>query len=78
MGIIFTVIAGFFSMISETINRTAISSSLNALINYDPSPYNLTTNADNMFMFGIQIQSNDLSLNYDFNGPRRYFDVTAL
>lgn len=77
LGIIFTVIAGFFSMISETIHRTAITANLNSLINSDPPAYNLTANVENMFMFGIQIQSNDLSFNYDFNGPKRYFDITA-
>jgi hypothetical protein len=77
LGIIFTVIAGFFSMISQTINKTAITYSLNARIESNPSAYNLTTNADNMIMFGIQLQSVDLSFNYDFNGPRRYFDLVA-
>ena len=77
LGIIFTVIAGFFSMISETINRTAITYNVNAIIASSPSAYNLKTNADNMFMFGIQIQSTNLSFTYDFNGPKRYFDVFA-
>ena len=77
LGIIFTVIAGFFSMISETIHKTAITSSLNSLINSSPSAYNLTTNVDNMFMFGVQIQSTNLLFSYDFNGPRRYFDIMA-
>ncbi len=77
LGIIVTVISGFFSMISETINRTAITSSVNTLTTNYPPAYNLTANADNMFMFGIQIQSTDLSFFYDANGPRRYFDVTV-
>jgi hypothetical protein len=29
-------------------------------------------------MFGIQIQSMDLSFFYDMNGPRRYFDVNVV
>lgn len=78
LGIIVTVISGFFSMISETINRTAITSTVNALTTSNPPAINLTANADNMFMFGIQIQSTDLSFFYDINGPRRYFDVTAI
>ena len=73
-----TVISGFFSMISETINRTAITSTVNALTTSNPPAYNLTANTDNMFMFGIQIQSTDLSFFYDINGPRRYFDVTVV
>jgi hypothetical protein len=60
LGIVVTVIAGFFSMISETINRTAITSSVNALTTSNPPAFNLTVNADNIFMFGIQIQSTNL------------------
>ncbi len=77
LGIIFTVIAGFFSMISETINKTAITSDVNSLINSSPSAYNLTNNAESNFMFEVQIQSTDLYFSYDFNGPRRYFDIVA-
>lgn len=64
-------------MISQTLNKTAITSSLNARIESNPSAYNLTINAENMIMFGIQLQSVDLAFNYDFNGPRRYFDLVA-
>ncbi len=53
LGIVLTVISGFFSMISETLNRTAISSNLNIITSGNPSPYNLTNNVENMFMFGI-------------------------
>jgi hypothetical protein len=60
------------------LNRTAITSSLNVITSSDPKAYNLTNNADSMFMFGIQIQSTDLTFFYDINGPRRYFDVTAI
>lgn len=62
-------------MISETINRTAISYTLNAKATGDPTGYNLTVNKENMFMFGVQIQSMDLSFFYDFNAPKRYFDL---
>ena len=78
LAIILTVIAGLFSMISETLNRTAITSSLNVITSSDPTAYNLTSNADSMFMFGIQIQSTDLTFFYDMNGPMRYFDVTVV
>lgn len=78
LGIIVTVISGFFSMISETINKTAITSSVNVLTMSDPPATNLIANEEKMFMFGIQIQSTDLSFNYDFNGPRRYFDIVAV
>ena len=53
LGIFLTVIAGFFSMISETVNRTAISSNLNVITSGNPPTYNLTNNLENMFMFGI-------------------------
>jgi hypothetical protein len=75
LGIILTVIAGFFSMISETVNRTAITSSLNVVTSSNPTAYNLTNNADNMFMFGLQIRSYDLKFFYDMNAPRRYFNI---
>ena len=78
LGIILTVIAGFFSMISQTLNRTAITSSLNVITSSDPTAYNLTSNADNMFMFGIQIQSTVLNFFYDINCPRRYFEVNVI
>jgi hypothetical protein len=77
LGIIFTVIAGFFSMISETMNRTAITANVNTIVTSSSSPYSLKANIDNMFMFGVQIQSTNLSFTYDFNGPRRYFDLSA-
>ena len=55
LAIILTVIAGFFSMISETMNRTAINSSLNVITSSNPTIYNLSMRGDSMFMFGVQI-----------------------
>ncbi len=62
--IVIVVIAGFFNMINETINRTAISSSLNVVTSSNPSAHNIITNAENMFMFAVQIQSTDIQFNY--------------
>jgi hypothetical protein len=59
LAIILTVIAGFFSMISETLNRTAISSSLNVITSGNPTLYNLTPSKESMFMFGVQLTSMD-------------------
>jgi hypothetical protein len=77
IAIVILVIAGFFNMISETINRTAISYTLNSKASGDPPAYNLTVDTSNMFMFGVQIQSMDFSFFYDFNAPRRYFDIVV-
>ena len=62
--IVIVVIAGFFNMISETINRTAVSSSLNVVTSSNPSAFNLTANPQNKFMFAVQIQSTDIQFNY--------------
>jgi hypothetical protein len=78
LGIILTVIAGFFSMISETVNRTAITSSLNVVTSSNPTAYNLTNNADSMFMFGVNIRSYDQQFFYDMTAARRYFNIDVL
>ncbi len=44
LGIMIMVIIGFFSMISETINKTAISSTTNILRSNNPPEFNLTAN----------------------------------
>ena len=75
MTVVFVVIAGFFNMICETINRTAIESNLNVVTSSSPSAFNLTTSPANMFMFAVQIQSQDVQFNYDIGGDRRYFDL---
>ena len=62
--IVIVVIAGFFNMISETINRTAISSSLNVITSSNPSAFNLITSPQNKFMFAVQIQSTNIEFNY--------------
>ena len=59
LAIILTVIAGFFSMISETLYRTAISSSLNVITSGNPTLYNLNPSKESMFMFGVQLTSMD-------------------
>jgi len=72
------VIAGFLSMITETLHKTAISSTLSEYKSTDPPFYNLTTDPKSNFMFGILIQSRDLSFNVDLNNGPRYFDVSLL
>ena len=76
LGIMIMVIIGFFSMISKTMNKTAIDSTTTMITSNNPPEYNLTANKNNMFMFGLQITSQDLSFFYDMNGPQRYFDIT--
>ena len=77
LGITITVIAGFFSMISETLSKSAISSNVNTLISSDPLGYNITTRSDSNFMFGIQLKSsNSLYIN-NFSAPTRYFNLFA-
>lgn len=55
LAIIVMVVAGFFSMIWQTLNRTAINSSATAIKSNNPPLYTLTADARNMFMFGLQI-----------------------
>ena len=64
-------------MISETINQTAITYTLNTKAAGDPTPLNLTVGAENKFMFGIQIQSMDLSYFHNFSDTRRHFDLVV-
>jgi len=78
LGIIIMVITGFFSMITETINRTAIDSTVNVIKSNNPPAFNLTANAESMFMLGVQIESQDLSFYYNMSGDRRYFDVFVM
>jgi hypothetical protein len=42
--IVMIVIIGFFNMISETLNRTAITSSLNIVTSSSPPLYKMVTN----------------------------------
>lgn len=77
ISIVIVVIAGFFNMISETINRTAISYTLNAKAAGDPTPFTLTANNENKFMFGLQIQSMDLTFFYNLSQANRYFDLVV-
>lgn len=74
LAIIVTVIIGFFNMITETINRTAISYNLNAIKNNDPPFYNLTASPVHKFMFGIRIDQLSLK-SINLNAPVRYFDI---
>ena len=39
IAVVLVVVAGFFNMISETVNRTAISSSLNIVTTSNPPPF---------------------------------------
>ena len=69
------VIVGFANMITDTLNKTAITSSLNIEKSNNPTLYNLITNADNNFMFGINIQPMDVSFYVNLATGPRYFDI---
>lgn len=43
IAVVIVVIAGFFNMISETINRTAISSTVNVITTSNPPAYEMIT-----------------------------------
>ena len=76
ISIIILVTIGFASMITDTLNKTAISSSLNVQKSNDPTFYNLIADSDHNFMFGISIQPMDLSFTVNLATGPRYFDVT--
>lgn len=69
------VFVGFGNMIRDTLNKTAITSNLDKLKTNEPSFYNLTADADHMFMFGINIVSMDLKTTLNLATGPRYFDV---
>ena len=75
ISIVVMVIVGFANMISDTLNRTAITSSLNNEKSNNPPFYNLIANAENNFMFGINIQPMDVSFYVDLATGPRYFDI---
>lgn len=75
VGIICVIIAGFANMISDTLNRTSITSSLTTNKKSDPPYGALIPGNDSMFMFGLQILSFDLTFQADLTNGPQYFDV---
>ncbi len=69
------VIIGFWSMIRDTLNKTAITSSFDIRKTNNPSFYNLTANSGHMFMFGVTIISMDLKTTLNLAEGPRYFDI---
>jgi hypothetical protein len=69
MGILATVIIGFASMILDTLTLSTITAQQSILQAYTPTPLNLTASPQSMFMFGVSINSINLS------APVRYFDI---
>ncbi len=66
-------------MISDTLNRTSISSSLTTNKLSDPPFATLVPGNDTMFMFGLQIQSFDVTFQADLtNGPQYFYVETII
>lgn len=62
-------------MISDTLNRIAITSNLQTVKQNDPPLSVMKANKEGKFMFGLTIQSNDLGYNAELGTGPRYFDV---
>lgn len=78
LSIVAMVTIGFASMIVDTFNRTAITSSLNIQKSNDPTYYDLKADPNSMFMFGVMLQPIDVEFIVDIaNGPR-YFDISMI
>jgi hypothetical protein len=60
ISIVAMVTIGFASMITDTLNRTAITSSLNIRKSNDPTYYDLKADPKSMFMFGVMLQPIDV------------------
>lgn len=69
------IVAGFASMIADTLNRTTIASTLQTIKQSDPPLSTLRTDKENMFMFGVTIQSTDTIFTADLAGDQRLFDI---
>lgn len=78
LSIVVMVTVGFASMIVDTLNRTAITSSLNIQKSNDPTYYDLKADPNSMSMFGVMMQPIDVEFIVDIaNGPR-YFDISMI
>ena len=75
IAIIIVIVIGFASMITDTLNRTSITSSLTITKSADPPLSALTTGQENMFMFSVSIQSYDFMYLANLSDPIQYFDV---
>lgn len=62
-------------MISQTLNRTTIISTLTTIKQSDPPRTVLVSNQENMFMMGLSIQSIDISFLANLSATPKYFDV---
>lgn len=78
ISIIIFIVIGFASMISDTLNRTTIASSVQTIKQSDPTLSILKNNKEGMFMFGISVQSTDVSLNLDLSQEKRFFDLVVV
>lgn len=62
-------------MISQTLNRTTIISTLTTIKQSDPPLTVLVPNKENMFMMGFSIQSIDITFLANLSATPKYFDV---
>jgi uncharacterized membrane protein len=69
------IVIGFANMISDTLNRTSIASTLQTIKQKDPALSVLTTNKNSMFMFGISVQTIDMAFTADLGSGSRFFDI---
>lgn len=63
-------------MISQTLNRTTIISTLSTIKQSDPPLTVLVPNKENMFMMGFSIQSIDITFLANLSATPKYFDVS--
>lgn len=76
--IICIVAVGFASMVSDTLQRVSITSSLTSTKQADPPYAALKVGRQEMFMMGFQIQSLDLSFQADLSSGPQYFSVAMI
>ena len=69
IAIIVALLVSFYTKIIDTLDKILITSSLDATVYDDPTPFHLSTYDEGKFMFGVEIWKHDLNV-----GPR-YFDV---
>jgi hypothetical protein len=73
--IIVVIIVGFANMISNTLNRTSISSTLTTTKQSNPPLATLVPNKETMFMLGFEIQSLDLTYLANLTQTPQFFEV---
>lgn len=77
LALIIAISIGFTSMISDTLNRTSITSNLTTKKQLDPSLSIFKTGSDDIFMFSLIIQSFDKSYTANLSQIPRIFSFTA-